>query len=121
MKYALIDASPSLVRLQDFDEAPPTLAPEKALRWVPVAIITATPGPYQTRDEDISALKGNVWTICQQVRDLTYVERRKSIAPCYAPIPEQLDMQYRDAVNGTTTWADHITAVKAAHPKPGVP
>jgi len=27
-------------------------------------------------------------------------------------------MQYWDSVNGTTTWADHIAAVKAAHPKP---
>lgn len=31
---------------------------------------------------------------------------------------DQLDMQYHDAVNGTTTWKDHITAVKNANPKP---
>jgi hypothetical protein len=31
---------------------------------------------------------------------------------------DQLDMQYWDQVNGTTIWADHISAVKAAHPKP---
>jgi len=36
----------------------------------------------------------------------------------YASIADQLDMQYWDSVNGTTTWADHIAAVKAAHPKP---
>jgi len=36
----------------------------------------------------------------------------------YASIEEQLDMQYWDSVNGTTTWADHIAAVKGAHPKP---
>tara|TARA_R100001440_G_scaffold1076_1_gene3568 strand:- start:613 stop:924 length:312 start_codon:yes stop_codon:yes gene_type:complete len=35
----------------------------------------------------------------------------------YASIAEQLDMQYWDAVNGTTTWKDHITAVKAKYPK----
>ncbi len=39
-------------------------------------------------------------------------------AEAYAPIADQLDMQYWDSVNGTTTWADHIAAVKAAHPKP---
>ena len=36
----------------------------------------------------------------------------------YASIEEQLDMQYWDSVNGTTTWADHIAAVKGTHPKP---
>ena len=39
-------------------------------------------------------------------------------AEAYAPIADQLDMRYWDSVNGTTTWADHIAAVKAAHPKP---
>ena len=36
----------------------------------------------------------------------------------YAPLPEQLDMQYWDRVNGTDTWKQHIDAVKTAHPKP---
>ena len=36
----------------------------------------------------------------------------------YASIQEQLDMQYWDRVNGTSTWKEHIDAVKAAHPKP---
>ena len=35
----------------------------------------------------------------------------------YTSIGEQLDQQYHDAVNGTTTWKDGIAAVKAAHPK----
>lgn len=35
----------------------------------------------------------------------------------YASIGEQLDQQYHDAVNGTTTWKDGVAAVKAAHPK----
>ena len=35
----------------------------------------------------------------------------------YASIGEQLDQQYHDAVNGTTTWKDVVAAVKAAHPK----
>ena len=36
----------------------------------------------------------------------------------YGSINEQLDMQYWDAVNGTTTWKDHIAQVKADNPKP---
>ena len=35
----------------------------------------------------------------------------------YPSIQEQLDMQYWDAENSTTTWADAIQAVKDAHPK----
>lgn len=41
---------------------------------------------------------------------------RRRIA--YGDIGEQLDMQYRDAVNGTTEWKDHIAAVKAANAAP---
>ena len=36
----------------------------------------------------------------------------------YASYGDQLDMQYKDAVNGTTTWKDHVAAVKAKYPKP---
>ena len=33
-------------------------------------------------------------------------------------ITDQLDMQYHDLVDGTTTWKDAVQAVKDAHPKP---
>jgi hypothetical protein len=36
----------------------------------------------------------------------------------YPSIGDQLDMQYHDSVNGTTTWADAIAAVKAKYAKP---
>jgi hypothetical protein len=36
----------------------------------------------------------------------------------YGSIQDQLDMQYWDGVNSTTTWADHIAQVKADNPKP---
>jgi hypothetical protein len=36
----------------------------------------------------------------------------------YGSVQDQLDMQYWDGVNGTTTWADHIAQVKADNPKP---
>ena len=39
-------------------------------------------------------------------------------ATAYPSLTDQADMQYWDSVNGTTTWADAITAVKEAHPKP---
>ncbi len=36
----------------------------------------------------------------------------------YGSTGSQLDMQYWDGVNGTTTWADHIAQVKSDNPKP---
>jgi len=35
----------------------------------------------------------------------------------YPSMQEQLDMQYWDAVNGTTTWKDRIDEIKALYPK----
>jgi hypothetical protein len=36
----------------------------------------------------------------------------------YPSIGEQLDMQYWDSVNGTTTWKDAVAKVKSDNPKP---
>jgi hypothetical protein len=36
----------------------------------------------------------------------------------YPSIQEQLDMQYWDKKNGTTTWVDAITKTKTKYPKP---
>ena len=35
----------------------------------------------------------------------------------YPSIGDQLDMQYKDLLNGTTTWKDAITKVKSDNPK----
>ena len=44
-----------------------------------------------------------------------YIDARQS---AYASIGDQLDQQYWDAVNGTTTWKDAIAKVKSDNPKP---
>ncbi len=36
----------------------------------------------------------------------------------YPTIADQLDMIYHDAMDGTTTWKDAITAVRTKYPKP---
>ena len=36
----------------------------------------------------------------------------------YASIGDQLDQQYHDLVDDTTTWKDAIAKVKSDHPKP---
>ena len=44
-----------------------------------------------------------------------YIQARQE---AYGSIGDQLDMQYKDLVDGTTTWKDHIAQVKSDHPKP---
>lgn len=44
-----------------------------------------------------------------------YIETRQE---AYGSIGDQLDMQYKDLVDGTTTWKDHIAKVKSDNPKP---
>ena len=36
----------------------------------------------------------------------------------YPSVQEQMDLQYWDAINGTTKWKDLITKVKSDNPKP---
>jgi hypothetical protein len=42
-------------------------------------------------------------------------ETRKNLYPSFE---DQLDMQYWDNVNGTTTWKDKIAEIKTANPFP---
>ena len=44
-----------------------------------------------------------------------YIQARQQ---AYGSIGDQLDMQYKDLVDGTTTWKDHIATVKSDNPKP---
>jgi len=71
--------------------------------------------------EDIQALdeNGNSVTIdWNQVNNWTDPEQYKyDRQQAYKSLAEQLDMQYWDSVNGTTTWKDHIAFVKAQYPK----
>ena len=59
------------------------------------------------------------------MKDGAFVERdappvdyamRRRVA--YGDIGEQLDMMYHDQIESTTTWKDHIAAVKAANAAP---
>ena len=43
---------------------------------------------------------------------------RSTRKQAYGDLGAQLYMQYHDSVDGTTTWADHVAAVKTANPIP---
>jgi len=42
---------------------------------------------------------------------------RKTRGLAYPELKEQLDMQYKDLLNGTTTWKDAVAKVKSDNPK----
>ena len=62
----------------------------------------------------------NDWTEYEYARQLDEEANGYKVArqSAYASIQDQLDMQYWDSVNGTTTWKDHIAQVKSDNPKP---
>ena len=49
------------------------------------------------------------------IQENSWIENRLE---AYGSWQQQMDMQYWDSVNDTTTWADHIAQVKADNPKP---
>ena len=50
--------------------------------------------------------------------DFDAQEYSRKRAASYPSVADQLDMQYWDKKNGTTTWVDAITKVKTDNPKP---
>ena len=45
-------------------------------------------------------------------------EYARNRASAYPSTGDQLDMQYHDQLDGTTTWKDAVAKVKADNPKP---
>ena len=72
---------------------------------------SAENGDYKQFIEDIAL--GNDTVEGPDVVEPSYVDLR---AAAYPSMVDQLDMQYWDGVNGTTTWADAIQAVKDEYP-----
>ena len=66
-------------------------------------------------DADYDQAKIDLGNSKWQEQQYGYIQARQE---AYGSIADQLDMQYWDSVNGTTTWADHIAQVKADNPKP---
>jgi hypothetical protein len=53
--------------------------------------------------------------IAEHEASLTYAEQRFR---AYGSVFQQLDMLYWDMATGSSTWQDHIAAIKARFPKP---
>ena len=54
----------------------------------------------------------------QDAWDLEYNSYKSKRRAEYPDLEQQLDMQYWDKKNGTTTWVDAIAKVKLDNPKP---
>jgi glutamine synthetase type III len=99
------------------------------LRWISLAIAEIAPSALayveqlengvQISSETDLPTEANIVAKAEELSD-EYANNQysRNRAGAYPSIQEQLDMQYWDSVNGTTTWADAIAAVKEANPKP---
>ena len=61
--------------------------------------------------QSVTDLANSKW----DAQQFGYIQARQE---AYGSIGDQLDMQYKDLVDGTTVWKDHIATVKSNNPKP---
>ena len=66
-------------------------------------------------DADYAQKKIDLGNSKWEEQQFGYIQARQE---AYGSIADQLDMQYWDSVNDTTTWKDHIAQVKSDNPKP---
>ena len=79
------------------------------------AVIYTDGSSFDVKDED-----GNSVSIDQSAVDAEFSkqEYKNKRITAYPSLKDQLDMQYWDSGNGTTTWKDAIAKVKSDNPKP---
>ena len=70
-------------------------------------------GGFLAKDES-----GNSITVDKDAVDTEYAKQEYKNKRRYPSIQDQLDMQYWDKKNGTTTWVDAVAKVKSDNPKP---
>jgi len=81
-----------------------------------VSQITWLDGTSPISNEDILAKQAEL----QVEYDAKQYQRDRTVQPergGYPSIEDQMDMQYHDLVDGTTTWKDAVKAIKDANPK----
>ena len=88
---------------ENFYRLDQNITPHKIIEWD-----SANKDTQPTDDELNSAY--TAWKNANE-----YKQNRVNTYPSWQ---EQMDMQYWDAVNGTSTWKDAIAKVKSDNPKP---
>ena len=97
--------------IADITHALVALAPEKKWRVIEGTLHWEDESPQPTEE----AIQAKIVELQANYDALQYQRDR---ATSYPSIQEQLDMQYWDAVNGTSKWKDAIAKVKTDNPKP---
>ena len=69
-------------------------------------------GVTQPTDEQLNAV--DTAADLEERQNAVRATRRNA----YGDLGLQLDMQYHDSIDGTTTWKDHVASVKTANPIP---
>ena len=81
--------------------------------------INDSTGAFDKDGNSITLIQSNIDTARTELNTAAAAVKYKSDREkAFASIGDQLDMQYWDAVNGTTTWKDHVAKVKSDNPKP---
>ena len=69
-------------------------------------------------DAEVAEVEAREAQAVKDAEDYAKVKYKDDRSVAYGDIGDQLDMRYKDLLNGTTTWKDHIAKVKSDHPKP---
>ena len=76
-------------------------------------------GAFDKDGNSITLVQSNIDTARTTLNtEAAAVKYKEDRVKAFASIGDQLDMQYWDAINGTTTWKDHVAKVKSDNPKP---
>ena len=114
----------SFKNISGFHHLDGDLATLKGHGWLPEELVGYEPFDQTTQVREgpvfeVMATKvKSVYTIRDKTKDELTDDVRQHRAIEYAPLGDQLDMMYHDLLDGTSTWQDHVAAVKAANPKP---
>ena len=87
-------------------------------RRVKIATSDASDKYRDHTSEEEAAADADAIANAKEEEDYLKVKYKDDPKKAYGDIGDQLDMQYKDQLNGTTTWKDHVAKVKSDHPKP---
>ena len=71
-------------------------------------------GAFDKDGKKVTLVQSNIDAARVELAKLDYQAKR---AAAYPSLEDQLDMQYWDKKNSTTTWVDAVTKVKSDNPK----
>jgi hypothetical protein len=91
----------------------------KAIRkaYPNAVFISDEKGAFDSSGNKITLVQSNIDS-ARTTLDADYAKVKYKDDRTYPSIGDQLDMQYWDKKNGTTTWVDAISKVKSDNPKP---